>query len=257
MKKFMILIISIIFLISCASKMQLIEVKNESIILKDDKYLYQDINVDIGYDFWGKNGIMQFYVFNKSNKPIYIDWKKSSFVYNDIKQSYWFDKDELKTNSYEKKYYDSFFKTINTNSKLYGSIYRPERISFIPPLSTIYNPLPYKILFNQLDMKNAIPVTILSPILSEKTKNKLIKVLRKNFDNKNSPVIFRNFLTLSFKENFEEEFYIDSTFWISEINLIDECYFSDQRQIKNYDENKEDIYYEKSILRKPNKFYSK
>lgn len=47
-------------------------------------------------------------------------------------------------------------------------------------------------------------------------KSGTTKVYELSFTKENSPVNFRNFLTLSLKHDFSEEFYVDHQFWVSQ-----------------------------------------
>ena len=49
---------------------------------------------------------MTFTIFNKLDIPIYIDWKKSSYIDNSVKLNYWVDEEMKKTlESYDNYYY--------------------------------------------------------------------------------------------------------------------------------------------------------
>src|SRR5690606_15519519 len=71
-----------------------------------------------------------------------------------------------------------------------------------------------------------------------KKSNKKEKAFVKNFDKVNSPLIFRNFLTLSYSDNFKKVFYIDNEFFISKVTEMGKKQFSDYKQDpehKNFD----------------------
>jgi hypothetical protein len=86
---------------------------------------------------------MSFYFYNKLNKPIYIDWKNSSFIYNGNKLDYWIDETVTNSASYYGAYY---YKgepirpglTASQGIALNNSkTFKPERITFIPPKANI------------------------------------------------------------------------------------------------------------------------
>ncbi|CAN5387242.1 hypothetical protein BH09BAC1_BH09BAC1_10260 [soil metagenome] len=52
-------------------------------------YVYQNDSIAIIYSFWAEKGVLAFGIYNKLDRPIYFDWKKCSFVSNDIKLNYW------------------------------------------------------------------------------------------------------------------------------------------------------------------------
>lgn len=43
--------------------------------LENDYYEYESDTLKILYEFWTTRGVMAFSIFNKTDKPIYIDWK--------------------------------------------------------------------------------------------------------------------------------------------------------------------------------------
>lgn len=51
--------------------------------------------------------MMAFTIYNKLNNPIYIDWKKSSFIDNSVKLNYWQEEEKNKTVSSSRDYYYS------------------------------------------------------------------------------------------------------------------------------------------------------
>lgn len=58
----------------------------------------------------------------------------------------------------------------------------------------------------------------------DKPKKKT-KIYEKLYSKETSPLIFRNYLTFSFSENFEDEFYVGNEFYVSEVNKMDVRHF--------------------------------
>jgi hypothetical protein len=56
-------------------------------------------------------------------------------------------------------------------------------------------------------------------------KSKKTTIYAKVFNRNNSPLIFRNFMTISTSENFLKEAYVDNEFYVKEIQLIDKRHF--------------------------------
>jgi hypothetical protein len=56
-------------------------------------------------------------------------------------------------------------------------------------------------------------------------KSKKTTIYTKVFNRNNSPLIFRNFMTISTSENFLKEAYVDNEFYVKEIQLIDKRHF--------------------------------
>src|SRR4051812_46103003 len=106
---------------SCSTRyIQVFETKSTNIKMSDDSWSFENDTVKIDYDFWTEHGVMSFAVFNKLKIPIYIDWKKSSFIVNDRKLDYWIDVSRTSPKYFNKSYYyrDDAFKSDLTNQSL-------------------------------------------------------------------------------------------------------------------------------------------
>lgn len=210
-----VLFVSVILFVSCSPKVaHLYETKpmngasNESNIFEND-------TVKIVYSFWSENGAYSFSVFNKLNVPLYIDWKKSSLVKNNDKLNYW--SDEVLTQSSLKKstglsYFGNSLLSLESG---FTSSLKPEQITFIAPKSTIYKIQFY--LNGSLDSK--LPKNsekLLVPKIGSPKKTE--KILYINYRENNTPLFFRNFMTLSTSDKFEKEFYIDNGFYVFKVS---------------------------------------
>ncbi len=82
LKRLLVSALTLLFLASCGDLVQVVYTAPIDNSIKKEKgfYVYENDDVRIVYSFWHDNGIMSFSLYNKLNKPIYIDWKKSSFV---------------------------------------------------------------------------------------------------------------------------------------------------------------------------------
>jgi hypothetical protein len=128
---------------------------------------YENDTIRVAYAFWDKNGKMGIFIYNKSDKPLYIDWKKCSFIIEGTKQDYWQDittmnssssstvsgSSESQATSASTSWFSIFLKSINGSSKssinsvsawqseTFSSstsiMTKPERITFISPHTTI------------------------------------------------------------------------------------------------------------------------
>ena len=50
---------------------------------------YENDTISVTYSFWEMNGTIEMLIRNKLNQPIYIDWKKCSFITGETKHDYW------------------------------------------------------------------------------------------------------------------------------------------------------------------------
>ena len=101
-------------------------------------YAYENDTIRVVYYFWAENGVMGFSIQNKTNIPIYIDWKKCSYVLKKEKNDYWKETAELtsysETNRFAVGAFSWIDKTLGTSTTLLN---KPERVTFIPPGASI------------------------------------------------------------------------------------------------------------------------
>jgi len=264
-----ILLIGIALLQSCSTQIHYVQVfRTEPLNLSKvkDFYVFENDTVRIVYYFWNEDGIMAFNIYNKSDKPIYVDWKKSTFITNSSKSNYWSDKTTIKGawgNS--SSAYSDVFATLSNSSKMISerqtkvdksgiidtksqsnttniaslegtgtsyintqgwshmTVSKQERITFIPPRSFINNSIAYKIQTDSYHEWESGYTQTKEALSSDPKKTTTIS--SKTFTKTNTPLDFRNFLTLSFKEDFSSEFYIDNEFYIKEILAVDKRHF--------------------------------
>lgn len=225
-----ILVLSItITFFGCSKKF--VQVFNtNSLLLQNNEgnYIYENDSLKITYNFWKEKGLMSFTIHNKQKLPLYIDWKKSSYIDNSVKLNYWVDAEKKSAiSSYGNYYYsgpelkDGYAVSVGL-SQSSSSSFKPERITFIPPNSnytrTQFYILP--VLFYPVNKDLEYEIVPRSDNTKKKTK-----VYTANFPVENSPIKFRNFLTYSFTEDFKEEYYIDNAFAVTEILEMDERHF--------------------------------
>ena len=232
------LFVIILFASSCKQYVYVYEVKADQLTLDREIFVYSNDTIQIVYSFWKNFGEMTFVITNKSDKPLYIDWKKSTFIKNSTKFEYWEDIEirKKKGTSTGSTFNSTYLNNLLTpfNSISYGVysinsteyITRQERITFLPPETNIirndYSILEQNIELNQERIK---------VIQKNDTYYKKGNVLFEDFSMNNSPLIFRNFLTLAFDEDFDEEFHIDNKFYISRVNKMKTNQFKSKPKI--------------------------
>ncbi len=232
MKKTILIILICSLILSCSKYyVQVFETNSLNINTIDDFYVYETDTLKITYNFWSSKGLITFAIFNKLDKPIYIDWKKSAYIDNAVKLDYWID--EQIVNSYE--YYGSYYyrgtvlspKTSvsisSGHSMSTSSTVKQERITFIPPKSNYFRSqfyiLPYPFYkLGKNDEQKVVP-------RNDNPKRKTT-IYSKSFSKETTPRVFRNFLTFSLTENFDNEFYIDNAFYITNIKQMDKRHFA-------------------------------
>ena len=217
------LVFLFLILVGCKTYIQVYETEHKkNIKVVDDNYVFENDTLIITYNFWENKGLMKFSIYNKLDVPIYIDWKKSSYIDNSVKLNYWEDTESslMTHKSYYYSGYYGYYGTSRGTSRTTKT--KEERITFIPPISTYtraqFYILPLALVGIQTN-NNSKEVP-----LNGSSKNKT-KIYEKNFNYENTPLVFRNFLTYSLTEDFESEFYLDNEFYISKVLEVDNRHF--------------------------------
>ena len=186
---YLMIFFSSILLTSCVSyKIGTISSNSKEL---NNNFVFENDTIRISYNFWGKNGLASFDIYNKLNVPIYLDWKKSAFIPNDKMMSYW--QDETNTtsstlySSYD--YWGLFSGKANTKTK---SI-RQERVGVVLPNAMITT-----------NKYSLIPINTTLPA--------------QTFNLSNTPLRFRNYLVVSTSEQFDKNvFFVDNSFFVSSV----------------------------------------
>ncbi|MEZ4800879.1 MAG: hypothetical protein R2809_14105, partial [Flavobacteriales bacterium] len=72
MKKTVILFTLTLTLVSCVKQWQLASLESNKLALENNQMIYTDSLVEITYDFYSNNAIMDFIIYNHSEVPVYI-----------------------------------------------------------------------------------------------------------------------------------------------------------------------------------------
>ncbi len=188
----------------------------------NSQFVYENDTLRLVYSFWAKDGVMGFTIENKLNIPLYIDWRKSAYISDDIKTSYWKETQTTVANTeYASVGYSGSASYNNGNGGVNsgsGSVSRgkssteaisikDERISFIPPHTKTV-----KRSFALMPEQYIIMDNIKRTQFTEKIKAKVTEE-----SSAKSPLVFSSFLTYSTKETFDSESYVMNEFYISKI----------------------------------------
>lgn len=290
------ILISILALFSaCTQTSKLPEPKNAYLIkvnsdncLTNNNFLnYENDTISVVYVFWAEKGIMGILIHNKIKQPIYVDWRKCSFIVGTTKHDYWNETIEVKTSGTSSgseqtrmstwgkvSIYKLFLENVSSSfsnsfsSRFFSSITtltKPERITFIPPGTTI-SMSNFPILGNNILNINrgnifTIDTTVLIKGHYEEMGNNIIRYIDStttekvslsciNYNKEETPYSFRSFLTYSTDENFSKESYIDNSFYISNVIVMTLSIFINSRKIGETINN--DDY---NMWAAPNSFY--
>lgn len=267
-------IVSIVFLAtSCSPMFQILEATSPDTKLENDKYIYENKDVKITFDFWSDGGSVSFFMYNKLDQPIYIDWDKSHLIYNGTSYEYWYDSEEIKS------FYNS---TSQINSNSYGnsitniitdgtttngiSASQNSKSTFGNKTSfaLVTKSTPKKII--HIPSKSGVFVSKFSISKSPyfncdfnlKTNMSKKDIKTKTFSKDESPLNFRNYITYSLKESFEESKIVDNEFYISAIQNMNLFTFQGEQEYVKYclsNGMKASKFQYSYPFKKPNRFY--
>jgi hypothetical protein len=172
------LLLSFLILVTGCSKYQYVFVDSHMYRNEKKEFITETDTVKLKYTFSGENFPINLTIYNKLQQPLYIDWGRSVVIIN--------------------------------NNQMEGSFYRDGQVSFIAPLSYVTvsgnKLLNHFITIPQTAMQNSV---ILSG--SGTTGRKY------SFDEKSTPLFFRNVLALTTNEDLSAPTFFDYSFWVSDV----------------------------------------
>ena len=213
MKSSILLAILSIAFASC-STYQYLTVSGVDVAKKEKEgFVSENDTVKVQYNFkdGGKIGIT---IFNKTNEPIEVDWKKSAVIVGTLSHSYY-----NPNSSFSAQVQTDTARRSSVNSSVYladirGSIVANEAMSFIPPKASINNEnnyLPVKYVQN---LANKIPK---KEVLRKQHAN-VLPLEKYSFKQEESPIVFRSYITFRVGQGAAiKEFVQEHHFYISEI----------------------------------------
>jgi len=216
-KPIILLILSSIFT-SCVStnyydQYQVVQIKSNNVKNYKAEYVFEDNNIILRYNFWNTGSGVAFAIINKSKKDIYIDWSKSKFIVNDKFFGYWQDQNNNSITTISNyRLFNS--DELNIYSKYVLVKSRGEKITQVPPRSYL--------IIHKFSLNDFIDLPLKYDLSAKEDKS---KVYSDKFNNKNTPLKFRNFIVYSFSKSMAKPIKIDNEFWISSILYMRDTYF--------------------------------
>lgn len=210
-------------LVSCTPKVQVVTLHSPNVILQDKAFVYETDSLRLQFNFQGENGVVRMNIYNKLEVPLYIDWKRSAFIKDTEKFDYWVDEASFQgeysgtsANRYRWYSYQS--------GSFSGTLRKEDRIAFIPPKTKLVQAkfvvAPGKAWRFSKEPTAVEQIDI--PIVATQVKKQ--SLVRYEFSEANSPLKFRNYLTLSTDAQFRTEFHIDTPFYASKVENVDGRY---------------------------------
>jgi hypothetical protein len=251
----------IILLTSFASKpfyVQIYETEGVNIQKAKDCYTYENDTVRIDYVFWADGGVMAFRLFNKT-EPLYVDWFKSAYISNSGRYQYWNErnKPEVSREGISRRNTIIFPPVTGYTGIVIADRTKTEKISFIPPHAYVEKNGDYLTQIYFTDWG-----TDYTQIKEPRHDDPKIEttISTKHFTKESTPLDFRNFLTLSFSENFATEFYINNEFYVKSITAMERNHFWEDVANSHVNDNADwrsfkNSFYSKTKYKKGSDFY--
>ncbi|MDR2950880.1 MAG: hypothetical protein LBV71_16960 [Prevotella sp.] len=167
-------------------------------------FLLETDSLWIAYCFKGGGGPVQITVFNKSDKPLYVDWKRSALIIDNVAMTYAGEKIDYSGD------WDTFYSNQTYSWGGFDSqAVLPKGVSFVPPQTMISEtPLSLNPNFEHINNKSYRDSRI------GNTQNIAVKVKRLDFEQGNSPLAFKSYLTVYFQSDrplvYEQDFYLET-----------------------------------------------
>ncbi|MBY0432538.1 MAG: hypothetical protein K2U26_00345 [Cyclobacteriaceae bacterium] len=225
--RILVLSTTVLLAFGCA-KIQVYDTSATNSELNNSFWVFESDTVMITYEFWANKGVMSFSVYNKANKPIYIDWKNSSFIHDYNKMNYWVDEEFSTLQSFYGGYYykgpllkPGYAVTAGTQTSSSKTV-KPERVTFIPPKSYYYRTQFYLVPNNYFPINTKVASIRYADEDKPKKSNSFQEV---NYDYRTSPLKFRNYLAFSFSESAQTFFFVDNEFYVSSIKQMKKSLF--------------------------------
>jgi len=202
-------ILTVLGLQSCfVQNARVITIKSNARGLDTSTFLYSNDSFTVQYNYYTDGLNLNMVIYNKLDKPLFIDWGQSFYIQGTSRYCDWTDSKTVQFNP------DDQTETVE----------KTDRYSNIPPRTSItksayYNAIPANLI--AIPMKfhfNRLKPTIK---ISHHLKSDSFKVYETDFTLANTPLIFRNYLTLSYDSKFNSQFYLDQQFWVSKVQDMD------------------------------------
>lgn len=201
------------------------------------QYHAENALADVSYLFWSSQGKMQVKVENKSDKPIYINWTKSSYTIEGTELPMTPDEaklDDIKYNKYQK--YKAVEPTLTDMDYEWqkitmGTQGKKDEISEILPKST-YTKGNYYLIASEKKSDCGLELDTNATSFEEKhnsIKNEKATVYKVDYTKEKSPVVFTCKILVSNDKNFTNATEIVETFYVSSVREMDAKHFRGKR----------------------------
>jgi hypothetical protein len=201
-----------ILLFSC-SEYQYFTVSSEQLFKNESNgFVVENDTLKLIYRFNGYHGPIQITIFNKTNNPVEINWRKSALIMHEKAFGYYTPNMVLNGTINQDSLRPPYFFKTRFDADIHADILVNEASQFIPPKSSI-SKIP-------LEIPQEYLIQLPENLKKEKLKSSgdyEVKFKREKYGVEHSPINFRSYLTFRFGSNPGTEFSLEHQFYISEI----------------------------------------
>ncbi|MCK9254986.1 MAG: hypothetical protein GX793_06650 [Bacteroidales bacterium] len=246
----------LVFACTPSTYFQLLETVSEDYGLVENEVYFENDNLLISYEFWANKGNASFKIYNKTDKDIFIDLKRSHLIINDIAYTYFQNRSfYVKPVSSMSAATDEQLEELR-KVKLPGVLQKKlpiqsnesvsfleERIICIPPKGAQ--------LINGFPLLN---YPYRNCDLSRFPSNKQMFFLE--FDSESSPFTYRNRIAYAFDEKMNDVQFLENQFFVNKITNYSAKDFVSYENF-SFCKDTSNINIQTSAFYKPNSFYVK
>ena len=186
----------LVLLLSCTKSIyHVATVQSRSVKPIESDFVFENDELRVVYNLWEPGGRMRFLLFNKTDKPLYVDWSKSFFVRNGTKTLY----SQLPPLPKRASADTVRYTYQNLTAEPYRATARANPLTEIP--SQTYVAIA------------DFPIQLV--VLSAKTKENLF-----TYTKENSPLRFSQQLAYSFDKALTNARLVEHAFWVDKIQVL-------------------------------------
>lgn len=207
MKYYYFVIVSVLFLGSCASPnyFQVYETKSEDLQREENTLVQENEDVKVKYAFWGSGGRADFTVENKTDKVLYVDLEHSHLIVNGMAKTYFGNRTFVNQSKQSNYYGVTYFNTASKTESISGVHHKEKRYITLPPHS-------HKVI-QGFDLNDSFWDFCEMEQFPSTRNNQ-----NKKFQLKDTPFYFTNVLSYSAKVGSQDLHKLSAVFYVSEIS---------------------------------------
>jgi hypothetical protein len=207
-------LVLIVLAFSACSPYQYLTLDSSQLSKNDKKqFVWENDTLRLSYDFGGPGGPMIVNIYNKSSQPLYINWKKSALIRDEHSTSLFDPNVNMSGTANTLGYRVGRFTSSTTNFT--ASFALPEGMDFIPPASAITKYLPS--IGQSGSLVSYVADTIPKEKLSDAQGLYVAKYQRLTYNEDQSPIRFKSYMTFTLGDNNPIEFSETHSFYVGEV----------------------------------------